>query len=167
MTASDEMEASQYLTFKLAGEVFGLGISRVREVLDYTPVTRIPEAPDFMLGVINLRGNVVPVLDMRLKFGMASNEKKANTCIIIVEIELEGETILLGALADSVQAVLEIGPDQMEPPPRMGAGLKSKFIKAMGKHEGGFLIILDIDKVFSTEELAMTQEPAQALAAAS
>lgn len=166
MKSSDTVETTQFLTFKLANEVFALGISQVREVLDYTAVTKIPETPDFMLGVINLRGNAVPVVDMRLKFGLAPTEKKANTCIIIVEVELEGETTLLGALADSVQEVLELDADRMEPPPRIGTGLKSKFIKEMGKYKGGFVIILDIDNVFSVEELAMTQGSPQELAAA-
>jgi purine-binding chemotaxis protein CheW len=160
-------ETTQYLTFKLEDEVFAIGISEVREVLDYTTVTKIPEMPDFMLGVINLRGSVVPVVDMRLKFGMAPTEKKVNTCIIIVEIDLEGETTVIGALADSVQEVLELDPDQMEPPPRIGTRLKSRFIKAMGKRDGHFIIILDIDRIFSADELAMIGEPAQDMAAAS
>lgn len=151
-------EISQYLTFKLEEEVFALDIGKVREVLDFTAVTKVPQSPDFMLGVINLRGSVAPVLDMRLKFGMSRTEKTVNTCIIIVEIEIDGETTILGALADSVQEVMELDPDRIEPPPRIGVGLKSKFIKGMGKHEGEFIIILDIDKVFSADELAMTPQ---------
>jgi len=151
-------ETTQYLTFKLEEEVFALGISKVREVLDYTTITRIPEMPEFMLGVINLRGSVVPVVDMRLKFGMSRSEAKVNTCIIIVEIELDGETTIMGALADSVQEVLELDPDQVEAPPRIGTRLKSRFIKGMGKRDNQFIIILDIDAVFSADELAMTQD---------
>jgi purine-binding chemotaxis protein CheW len=154
--------STQYLTFKLEDEVFALGISEVREVLDYTTITKIPEMPDFMLGVINLRGAVVPVVDMRLKFGMTATERKVNTCIIIVEIEFEGETTVLGALADSVQEVLELDPDQMEPPPKIGTRPKSRFIKSIGKRDGQFIIILDIDKIFFADELAMTQIAAQA-----
>lgn len=160
-------ETTQYLTFKLEDEIFAIGISEVREVLDYTTVTKIPEMPDFMLGVINLRGSVVPVVDMRLKFGMAPTERKVNTCIIIVEIDIEGETTILGALADSVQEVLELDPDQMEPPPRIGTRLRSRFIKAMGKRDGRFIIILDIDRIFSADELAKIGEPSQDLAAVS
>ncbi|MFZ0930207.1 MAG: chemotaxis protein CheW [Syntrophobacteraceae bacterium] len=167
MSSPTITETSQYLTFKLEDEVFALGISQVREVLDYTTVTRIPEMPDFMLGVINLRGSVVPVVDMRLKFGMERTEKKVNTCIIIVEIEFDGETTILGALADSVQEVMDLDPDQVEPPPRIGTRLKSKFIKGMGKRDNQFIIILDINRVFSADELAMTQETGAEMAEAS
>ena len=147
-------ENHQYLTFKLDDEVFALGIDKVREVLDYTSVTKVPQTPDFMRGVINLRGSVVPVVDMRLKFGMAKTEKTVNTCIIIVEINLEGETTVLGALADSVQEVLDLEPQQIEPAPKIGTKLRTDFIRGMGKRDEQFIIILDIDKVFSSEELA-------------
>jgi purine-binding chemotaxis protein CheW len=150
-------ETNQYLTFKLDGEVFALGIDKVREVLDYTSVTKVPQTPDFMRGVINLRGSVVPVVDMRLKFGMAKTEKTVNTCIIIVEINLEGETTVLGALADSVQEVLDMEPHQIEPAPRIGTKLNTEFIRGMGKRDEQFIIILDIDKVFTSAELAGVQ----------
>ena len=153
MTMNQE-ENHQYLTFKLDDEVFALGIDKVREVLDYTSVTKVPQTPDFMRGVINLRGSVVPVVDMRLKFGMAKTEKTVNTCIIIVEINLEGETTILGALADSVQEVLDLEPHQIEPAPKIGTKLRTDFIRGMGKRDEQFIIILDIDKVFSSEELA-------------
>jgi len=157
MSASSIAETTQYLTFKLAGEVFALDISKVREVMDFTKVTKVPQTPDFMLGVINLRGSVVPVVDMRLKFGMTMTEKSVNTCIIIVEIELDGETTVLGALADSVQEVMDLDPDQIEPAPRIGTRLNTKFIKGMGKRDKQFIIILDIDKVFSSDELSMAR----------
>lgn len=158
MSVADITEAMQYLTFKLDEEVFALEISKVREVLDYTTVTKVPQAPEFMLGVINLRGSVVPVVDMRLKFGMSKTETTVNTCIIIVEIELDDEATVLGALVDSVQEVLELDPDQIEPPPRMGTRLKSGFIKGMGKRDNSFIIILNIDKVFTSDELAIAQD---------
>ena len=161
MSASSIAETTQYLTFKLADEVFALDISKVREVMDFTNVTKVPETPDFMLGVINLRGGVVPVVDMRLKFGMTMAEQSVNTCIIIVEIELDGETTVLGALADSVQEVIELGPDHIEPPPRIGVRLKTKFINGMGKRGDHFIIILDIDKVFSAEEIAVGEGMAE------
>ena len=150
-------ENHQYLTFKLDEEVFALGIDKVREVLDYTSVTKVPQTPEFMRGVINLRGSVVPVVDMRLKFGMARTEKTVNTCIIIVEISLEGETTVLGALADSVQEVLDLEPQQIEPAPKIGTKLRTEFIRGMGKRGEQFIIILDIDKVFSGEELSAVQ----------
>jgi len=150
-------ENHQYLTFKLDEEVFALGIDKVREVLDYTSVTKVPQTPDFMRGVINLRGSVVPVVDMRLKFAMAKTEKTVNTCIIIVEINLEGETTVLGALADSVQEVLDLEPHQIEPAPKIGTKLRTDFISGMGRRGEQFIIILDIDKVFSGEELSAVQ----------
>ena len=150
-------ENHQYLTFKLDEEVFALGIDKVREVLDYTSVTKVPQTPDFMRGVINLRGSVVPVIDMRLKFGMAKTDTTVNTCIIIVEINLDGETAILGALADSVQEVLDLEPHQIEPAPKIGTKLRTEFIKGMGKRNEQFIIILDIDRVFSSGELAAVQ----------
>ncbi|HEY6837473.1 MAG TPA: chemotaxis protein CheW [Geobacteraceae bacterium] len=146
-------EATQYLTFKLEDEVFALDIAKVREVLDFTTVTRVPQTPEFMRGVINLRGNVVPVVDMRLKFGMTPTEKTVNTCVIIVEIAVDGEPTVLGAMADSVQEVLDLESEQIEPPPRIGTRLDTAFIRGMGKRDEEFVIILDIDQVFSRTEL--------------
>ncbi|MBI5235753.1 MAG: chemotaxis protein CheW [Deltaproteobacteria bacterium] len=148
-------QTTQYLTFRLEDEVFALDISKVREVLDFTTVTKVPRTPDFMRGVINLRGSVVPVVDMRLKFGMTMTQKTVNTCVIIAEISLDNEKIVLGALADSVQEVLDLEPSQIEPPPRIGVRLKTEFIMGMGKQGDQFIIILDVDKVFSTDELSM------------
>ncbi len=157
MSVTGITETTQYLTFKLGDEVFAVDISKVREVLDFTTVTKVPRTPDFMRGVINLRGSVVPVVDMRLKFGMSETEKTVNTCIIIVEIALDNETTILGALADSVQEVIDLEPEQIEPAPRIGTRLKTEFIKGMGKKDDHFIMILDIDKIFSSEELAMVQ----------
>ncbi len=150
-------ETVQYLTFKLSDEVFALDVAKVREILEITTITKIPQTPEFMRGVINLRGSVVPVIDMRLKFGMSATEQTVNTCIIVVEVTLEGETTVLGALADSVQEVVEMEPEQIEPAPHIGTRLNTTFIKGMGKHEGEFVMILDIDKVFSEEEMAAVQ----------
>ena len=111
-----------------------------------------------MSGVINLRGSVVPVLDMRLKFGLTKTEKTVNTCIIVAEVSFEGETAVIGGLVDSVQEVFELEPDQIEPAPRIGKQLKTEFIKGMGKRDGRFMILLDIDKVFSSEDLAVAQD---------
>ncbi len=158
-------ETHQYLTFKLDDEVFALGIDKVREVLDYTSVTKVPQTPDFMRGVINLRGGVVPVIDMRLKFGMPRTEQTVNTCIIIVEVAVEGETVILGALADSVQEVLDLEPRQIEPAPKIGTRLRTEFIRGMGKRDERFIIILDIDKVFSGEELLAVREKGEAAVA--
>jgi len=155
--------ATQFLTFKLEDELFALDIGKVREVLDFTTITKVPQTPDYMRGVINLRGSVVPVVDMRLKFGMTGVEKTVNTCIIIVEVELEGEKVVMGAMADAVQEVLDLQPDQIEPAPRIGTKLNTEFIRGMGKHGEDFIIILDIDKVFSMDDLSrMTQSEERA-----
>ncbi|MBI5740182.1 MAG: chemotaxis protein CheW [Nitrospirae bacterium] len=158
MSVAEILETTQYLTFKLEDEVFALDIAKVREVLEYTTVTKVPRTPDFMCGVINLRGGVVPVVNMRLKFGMPDAEKTVNTCIIIVEVNLDGETTVLGALADSVQEVMDLEPDRIEPAPKIGTRLRTDFIKGMGKHDNKFIMILDIDKVFSADEMAMVQD---------
>lgn len=157
MSVAEITETTQYLTFKLAEEVFALDVAKVREILDFTTVTKVPQTPEFMRGVINLRGSVVPVIDMRLKFGMSRTEKTVNTCIVVVEVSFEGETTVLGALADSVQEVIELEPGQIEPAPRIGTQMKTDFIRGMGKQDSGFVIILDIDKVFSLEDLTLLQ----------
>jgi len=155
--SQEAMKAKQYLTFRLGEEVFALEIGKVREVLDFSGVTKVPQTPDFMRGVINLRGSVVPVVDMNLKFGRGATEKTVNTCVIIVEITVDEETTAVGALADSVQEVLDLEPDQIEPAPRIGTRLNTDFIKGMGKQGEEFIIILDIDRIFSSEELLSLQ----------
>lgn len=151
-------EATQHLTFTLDDEVFALDISKVREVLEFKTVTKVPRTPEFMCGVINLRGGVVPVVDLRLKFGMPEAERTVNTCIIIVEIALGKESTVLGALVDSVQEVFELEPDQIEPAPKIGTSLDTEFIKGMGKRGEEFIIILDIDRAFSSDELSIVQD---------
>ena len=154
MSVASITETRQYLTFKLAEEIFAVDVAKVREILEFTSITKVPQTPEFMRGVINLRGSVVPVMDMRLKFGMPETEKTVNTCIIVVEVSHEGETIIIGALADSVQEVFELEPEQVEPAPRIGTKLNTDFILGMGKHDGAFIMILDIDQTFTSEEIA-------------
>ena len=159
MSIAGITETVQYLTFKLADEVFALDVAKVREILELTNITKVPQTPDFMRGVINLRGSVVPVIDMRLKFGMSETEQTVNTCIIVAEINMDGDTTVLGALADSVQEVVEMGPESIEAAPHIGTRLNTDFIKGMGKVDSRFVMILDIDKVFSSDELTdMGQE---------
>jgi len=146
-------ESSQYLTFKLDQELYAVDIAKVREVLEFTAVTKVPRTPDFMRGVINLRGNVVPVVDMRLKLGLTQTEKTVNTCVVITEVDVDGEKTVLGALADSVQEVIELDAAQIVPPPRMGTRIDTRVIRGMGKRDDHFLIILDIDKVFTADEV--------------
>jgi purine-binding chemotaxis protein CheW len=155
MNTASISDTRQYLTFQLDKEVFGLEVSHVREILGFTTVNKVPKTPEFMRGVINLRGSVVPVFDMRVKFGMGRTEKSVNTCIVVVEVSFDGENTVIGALVDGVQEVFELEPDQIEPAPRFGHQLETAFIKGMGKRDEQFVIILDIDKVFSSDELAM------------
>jgi len=167
MSVVEMQNMTQYLTYKLGDEVFAFDISKVREVLDFTTITKVPKTPDFMQGVINLRGSVVPVVDLKLKFGMNRAEKTVNTCIIITEVTVDGETTVLGALADSVQEVMDIGSDHIEPAPTIGTQLNTEFIKGMGKQNDRFVIILDIDRVFSMGEIAFAQTGQEGLPALS
>jgi purine-binding chemotaxis protein CheW len=153
MSVATITETTQYLTYKLDEEIFALDVAKVREILEYNSVTKVPRTPDFMRGVINLRGSVVPVIDLRLKFGMTGTEQTVNTCIIVTEVQMEDEVIILGALADSVQEVVEMEPAQIEAAPHIGTGLNTDFIKGMGKLDDRFIMILDIDRVFTDDEL--------------
>lgn len=161
MEASDKA-SKQYLTFRLAQETFAVDVARVREILDFIAITKVPRTPDFMRGVINLRGSVVPVVDMKLKFGMEATEKTVDTCIIVLEVSIEGETTIVGALADSVEEVVELEPSQIEPPPRIGMQLNIEFISGMGKLGEEFVIILETDRIFSFDEAAALQEAGEA-----
>jgi purine-binding chemotaxis protein CheW len=166
MTVKEITETRQYLTFKLGNEIFATDVAKVREVLDLSPITAIPRTPDFMAGVINLRGSVVPVVDLRQCFGMAKTENTRNTCIVVVEVLLDSESLVIGALADSVEEVIDLEPEQIEPAPRIGAHIRTDFIRGMGRRDTQFIMILDIDRVFSAEEMAAiyAQEPGKALA---
>jgi purine-binding chemotaxis protein CheW len=144
---------NQYLTFKLDSDLFAVDVSKAREVLDFVEVTRVPQTPDYMLGVINLRGSVVPVINLRRKFGMQEAERTVDTCIIVVDINVNDETVVVGIVADAVQEVLDLDSGQIEPPPRLGTRLNTEFIKGMGSLDDQFIILLDIDRVFTLDEL--------------
>ena len=147
-----------YLTFTLEDETFAVEVANVREVLDYITITKVPRTPDFMRGVINLRGAVVPVVDMRARFGMPQIEDTVDTCIIVMEISYDGESTVIGAVADSVNEVFDVSSDNIEPPPQIGTSLDLDFIKGMGKYNEQFIIILDINMVFSDLELETVKE---------
>jgi len=155
MSETEILEKSQYLTFKLGDEIFGLKVAKVREVLDLTRITKMPGAPDFMRGVINLRGGVVPVMDLRLKFGLTRTEYTSDTRIIVMELLFDGEEVVLGFLADAVHEVIDLEANQIEPPPKIGMRWRTEFIEGIGKRNDLFIIILYIDRVFSTQELAI------------
>ena len=150
-------EINQYLTFTLGEEDFALDIGKVREVLDYTTITKVPGMPEFLRGVINLRGNVVPVIDLRYKLGMGTVKKTVDTCIVIVEIMINNERTHIGALADSVKEVIDLDTNQISPPPKLGIKINNEFIRGMGKRDEKFLMILDIDKVLTADELDAVQ----------
>jgi len=158
MSTTGITETTQYLTFKLEEEVFAVDVAKIREILDFTLATKVPGTPEFMRGVINVRGNVVPVVDMRLKFGLSVTEKTVDTCIVVMEIAVEDDKTILGALVDSVQEVFELEANQVEPPPRIGSRWRTEFIKGIGKRNDELIIILDIDRVFSSTELGVIQE---------
>ncbi|MDA8137916.1 MAG: chemotaxis protein CheW [Desulfobacteraceae bacterium] len=148
----------QYLTFKLGNEMFAIDVSQVREILDVTTITKVPRAPEFMRGVINVRGSVVPVVDLRLKFDMPKTEQTVDTRIVVMEIALDGELTIIGTLADAVHNVMDIEPSGIEPAPKVGAKWNTDFIKGIGKHQDQFIIILNVDRIFSADELAMVRQ---------
>lgn len=160
---SDQAQAAmnQYLTFTLAGEQYAVEVNKVKEVLEYTSVTKVPRTLEFMRGVINLRGSVVPVIDLRLKFDLGETEKTIDTSIIVMEVDISGETVVLGTLADSVQEVIGMDESQIEPAPSIGTSIKTDFISGIGKQDEQFIMILDIDAVFSDEEISAVAEHAE------
>ena len=157
MAVSGITETKQYLTCNLGEEIFAVDVTKVREVLECEDITKVPRAPDFMKGIINVRGIVVPVIDMHIKFGMTETERTVNTCIILLEVDLDDETTVLGAQADAVREVIDLEPDQIEPAPKIGGKWKTEFIKGIGKKNDEFVIILDIDRIFSADELVLIQ----------
>jgi purine-binding chemotaxis protein CheW len=144
---------AQFLTFKLDQELFAMEVSKVREVLEFNKITRVPRTPSYMRGVINLRGKVVPVVDLRLKLGLEPTQVTVDTCVVISEIAVDGESTVLGALVDSVQEVINLEAGHVAPPPRLGKQVDSTAIRAMGKRDDQFIMILDLDRIFSLQEL--------------
>jgi purine-binding chemotaxis protein CheW len=151
MLASASM--SQYLTFKLDQELFAVDIAKVREVLELNSMTKVPRMPDFMCGVINLRGNAVPVIDMRLKLGLNVTEKTIDSCVVISEVAVDGENTVLGALVDSVQEVIDLDANNVAPPPHMGGRISEAVLRGLGRRDDKFVMILDLDRVFTADEL--------------
>jgi len=150
-------ETSQYMTFKLGNELFAIGVAQVREVLEVSQITRVPTAPEYMRGVVNVRGQATPVVDLRLKFGLPAVPDTVHTRIIVMELELDGEATVLGGVADSVHEVIEIEPGSIDSPPRIAMRWRSEFIMGMGKRGEEFIIILDVNRVFSSEEFALAK----------
>lgn len=158
---------AQYITFKLGDELFAINVAQVREVLDLSQITKVPTAPGYMRGVVNVRGSAIPVVDLRLKFGLPEVPTTVNTRIVVLELQLDGESTVLGGLADSVHEVIELEPGQIAPPPSIAMRWRSEFIQGMGKRGDQFIIVLDINSVFARDEalLAARGEPVPASAA--
>ncbi|MEW5755492.1 MAG: chemotaxis protein CheW [Pseudomonadota bacterium] len=148
-------EQHQYLTFNLGGEMYAIGILHIKEIIEYGSVTTVPMMPDFIRGVINLRGAVVPVVDLALRFARASSPVTRRTCIVIIEVESDEERQDVGVMVDAVSEVLEIPAGEIEPAPSFGAKIRADFIQGMGKVNGKFVIILNVGKVLSVDEMAM------------
>ena len=155
MAVLKSLEKGTYLTFQLEDEIFAVDVQSVHEVLEFTTVTKIPGVPDFVRGIINLRGRVVPVVDLRLKFSMSATVKTQGTCVIVLDIGTGENKAVIGALADSVKEVFEFEPGQVEPPPRIGTMSQTDFIKGIGKRDEQFIIILNINRVFSSDEVVL------------
>ena len=151
-------QTTSYLSFKLDEEVFAINVSKVLEIQEIRQIIKVPRTPVYMRGVLNLRGNVRPVIDTRIKFGMPPVQDTVNTCILVLNIDMDNEVLVVGALVDAVQEVIEILPNQISAPPSIGNKYKSEFIKGMGKINDKFIMILDIDKVFSSDELVVVKE---------
>lgn len=158
-------ETSQYMTFKLGDELFAINVAQVREVLEVSHITRVPTAPEYMRGVVNVRGQAIPVVDMRLKFGLPGSRDTVHTRTIVMEVELDGERTVLGGIADSVHEVIELDPGNINPAPRIAMRWRTEFIQGMGRRGDDFIIILDVNAVFSSSELALVSGMAGAEAA--
>ena len=148
-------EPSQYLTFMLGGEAFAIGILAIKEIIEYGHLTEVPMMPASVRGVINLRGAVVPVMDLQARFGRPASAVTKRTCIVIVEIENTGDRHVVGVMVDAVNAVLEIAPSDIEPAPSFGAKIRADFIAGMGKLNGKFVILLNVNNVLSADEIGL------------
>jgi len=149
----EEAVQQQYLTFFLADEEYAVGIQRVKEIIEYTAITKVPKVPMWIRGVINLRGNVVPVVDLAVRFGMEERPVTKTTCIVIVEVQQESERAVMGVIADAVNQVIDLAPKDIEEPPAFGTRVRLEYLFGMGKLGKKFALILNIDSVLSAAEL--------------
>jgi purine-binding chemotaxis protein CheW len=154
-------ELSQYLTFFLGGEEYAVGILRVKEILAYDTLTRVPDTPGFIRGVMNLRGSVVPVVDLGIRFAIGETAITKSTCVVILEVELEGEITVVGVMADAVSQVVELADDQIEPPPALGTTIRVEYLKGLGQSGRKFVMILDVDRILSKGELEAAADAAR------
>lgn len=159
-TQGAESREGKYLTFSLAEEEYGIGILKIKEIIGMMPITTVPQTPDFVKGVINLRGKVIPVIDLRLRFGIESNDYTERTCIIVVEILGQNGTVQIGIVVDTVSEVLNVKADDVEDTPAFGTKLNTEYILGMAKMEGGVKILLDIDRVLNASEISSIENTA-------
>ncbi|MCF6246032.1 MAG: chemotaxis protein CheW [Desulfobacula sp.] len=148
----------KYLTFSLVDEEYGIGIIQIKEIIGMMPITSVPRTPEFVKGVINLRGKVIPVIDLRLRFDMEPSDYTERTCIIVVEIEGKDNTVIIGIVVDSVSEVLNINEQDIEQAPSFGTKLNTNYILGMAKTEGGIKILLDIDSVLTSDEISVIEK---------
>ena len=148
-------EHNQYLTFSLGGDMFAIGILHIKEIIEYGTLTTVPMMPEFIRGVINLRGAVVPVVDLSARFGRHATDISRKTCIVIIEVQTQEGKQDVGVIVDAVSEVLEIPAAEIEPAPSFGAKIRVDFISGMGKIDGRFVIILNVDRVLSVDEMTM------------
>ena len=158
-------EQGQYLGFHVAGEEYAIGILRVREILEYDVVTKVPTTPPSIRGVINLRGSVVPVVDLAVKLGLPEIAVTKRTCIVVVEVNLSGERTVMGVLTDSVSQVIDLPASEVQPPPTFGTRVRVDCLLGMGQAGRKFVLLLDIDKLLSLDELAAAQTAVDTVAA--
>lgn len=151
-------ETAQYMTFKLGDELFAINVAQVREVLEVSQITRIPTAPEYMRGVVNVRGKAIPVVDLRLKFGLPKGQATVHTRIVVIELDMDGEVTVVGGVADSVHEVIELEPGHIAPPPSIASRWRTELIRGMGRRGDEFIIILDINAIFSSDALELVKQ---------
>lgn len=154
---------TQYLTFRLDGELFAIEVAQVREILELSQITRVPDAPAYLRGVVNVRGSSIPVVDLRAKFGLAAATDTVNSRIVVMEVELDGELTVVGGLADAVTDVIEMELANINPPPRIAGRWRSAVVRGMGKHGDRFVIILNLEALFAADQLALADMHADAV----
>lgn len=160
-TTRESLECAQYLTFRIRDAEYAIGLLRVREILEFTAVTAVPLVPPWIRGVINLRGTVVPVVDLAVKLGLEATAVTSRTCIVIVETDLEGEIVLMGVMADSVSQVVELADDQIEDPPAFGTQVHVDYLRGMGTIDDRLALILDVESALASRELLAAVQDAE------
>jgi purine-binding chemotaxis protein CheW len=153
MTSKSINKVNSFLTFRIGSEIFAANVRNVLNILEMTKITKVPKSPSYMMGVINLRGTVLPVIDSRIKFGVEASELSSNTCIIVLELHVGNEPLVVGAIVDAVKEVMEITDTEILPPPALGTNFRSDYLIGMAQCDDGFIMLLNAEKVFASEEI--------------